>query len=359
VIRGYEWDFQSDGRVDATTAAVQWSYAVPGRYNATVRVIDGAGNPSQNYTFPVLVIDITPPTVSLTITNAVTGETAELLTEGVEYKFDAGGTTDNVDGVDRLTFQWEFGDGASGAGREATHTYSNFGTYTLRLRVNDRAGENGSDANNVGHLNRTMVVSPDFSRRPDLSIRNLTIEPRQPEESTFIGTSRVKITFNLTNNGDVWANNITILLTAFRQGESAGRPEEIRDANFYLPDGNLAPNQSVGPKETRRVEFFWSAGAAGNWTIRVNASDAREPPQRISAVDNSLSVQTTVNQAAWKTPVLYGSIPAIIIGVFALLILRRRLAARAEEAEEEGGRLTRRQRAARREEEGAEEEEEE
>lgn len=90
-------------------------------------------------------------------------------------------------------------------------------------------------------------------------------------------------------------------------------------------------------------------GAAGNWTIKVNVTDAREPPQK--AADDVIQAQVEVFQASWKTPALIGGIAVVIVGIPALLFVRRRMRARAEEGGEEedtGERLTRRRRAERR-----------
>jgi hypothetical protein len=51
--------------------------------------------------------------------------------------FDASGCTDN-EGI--ASYSWNFGDGTTGTGKTATHTYSSPGTYTATLTVEDEAG---------------------------------------------------------------------------------------------------------------------------------------------------------------------------------------------------------------------------
>lgn len=48
-----------------------------------------------------------------------------------------------------VSWSWSFGDGATGAGQSAAHTYSAAGAYTIRLTVRDAAGETASAARTV------------------------------------------------------------------------------------------------------------------------------------------------------------------------------------------------------------------
>jgi len=49
----------------------------------------------------------------------------------------AGACTDNI-GI--VSYEWDFGDGTTGTGVTANHTYTNLGTYTVTLSVKDEAG---------------------------------------------------------------------------------------------------------------------------------------------------------------------------------------------------------------------------
>lgn len=58
-------------------------------------------------------------------------------TAGTEVTFDASGSTDPDDDAGSLTYDWEFGDGASGSGETTNHTYGSAGEYTAKLSVSD------------------------------------------------------------------------------------------------------------------------------------------------------------------------------------------------------------------------------
>lgn len=60
---------------------------------------------------------------------------------GIPVQFNGSGSSD-PDG-DPITYNWQFGDGGTGSGVNPTHIYSNPGTYTVTLRVEDgRGGSN-------------------------------------------------------------------------------------------------------------------------------------------------------------------------------------------------------------------------
>ncbi len=57
--------------------------------------------------------------------------------------FDAGGSSDNV-GID--SYEWDFGDGTQGTGVTTTHTYTESGTYIVKLIVRDAVGNSDTDS---------------------------------------------------------------------------------------------------------------------------------------------------------------------------------------------------------------------
>jgi serine protease len=57
---------------------------------------------------------------------------------GLTCTFDGSGSTDN-NGIS--SYAWNFGDGASGSGAVASHTYAGGGTFTVQLTVRDTANQ--------------------------------------------------------------------------------------------------------------------------------------------------------------------------------------------------------------------------
>lgn len=87
---------------------------------------------------PIPVLEITP-------TAAVAGESVS---------FDGSGTIVSNIPADTVavSYRWTFGDGTTGSGASATHTYDKAGRYEVTLRVIDSAGR-------VGETKETLTVS--------------------------------------------------------------------------------------------------------------------------------------------------------------------------------------------------------
>ncbi|MEW6216764.1 MAG: PKD domain-containing protein, partial [Candidatus Bipolaricaulota bacterium] len=61
--------------------------------------------------------------------------------------FDGSGSHDPDGSIQ--SYAWQFGDGATGIGSSATHTYSSVGSYTVQLRVTDNQGATGTTTQTV------------------------------------------------------------------------------------------------------------------------------------------------------------------------------------------------------------------
>ncbi|QCX26649.1 PKD domain-containing protein [Nocardioides jishulii] len=123
-----------DDRVVAVTNGTQTSLVVPrgdsGRF--FVRAVDAAGNVGASTS--VLNLDDLPvnQAPSATFTSGV---------EGLTVSLDAAGSTDPDGSI--VSYEWDFGDGSTGSGSTASHTYTAAGDHTVRLTVTDDAGATG------------------------------------------------------------------------------------------------------------------------------------------------------------------------------------------------------------------------
>ncbi len=125
----WEWDFGDGTTAEGLTAT--HAYTMPGRYFATLRV--GTGDASLDCatvsTSRVIVVNDTPL--------AEAGE-AQLVGVNQEVVLNAGDTVDDDGAI--ASYEWNFGDGATGSGVEVRHRYAQPGRYSVGLTVRDDAG---------------------------------------------------------------------------------------------------------------------------------------------------------------------------------------------------------------------------
>jgi PKD repeat protein len=126
-ITAYTWTFTDMTIKTLTGAKPTYTFNTPGVYTITLNVTDASGNWATN-TMTITVQDSTKP-----IANAGQNQTVNV---GAKVIFDGGGSSDNV-GI--VSYEWNFGDGATGTGIVAVHAYTNPGIYAVTLIVEDAA----------------------------------------------------------------------------------------------------------------------------------------------------------------------------------------------------------------------------
>ncbi len=83
---------------------------------------------------------------------------------GVEYAFDASASSDDK-GI--VSYRWEFGDGMEAASQMAVHKYEETGTYTVRLTLEDAAGNESSLEKKVIVMERSIMGTVQVTVRDD------------------------------------------------------------------------------------------------------------------------------------------------------------------------------------------------
>jgi PKD repeat protein len=138
-IVGYSWNF-GDGST-GSGQSVSHAFAVEGSYTVLLTITDDQGHTSTG-TQPISVIDTH---AAFTFNPASPTTTTPVSFDGSGSKA-AGGRT-------IVTYQWNFGDGASGTGVTTSHKYAAAGSYTVTLKVTDSAGFTSS-------VSQTITVTP-------------------------------------------------------------------------------------------------------------------------------------------------------------------------------------------------------
>jgi PKD repeat protein len=123
-IAGYAWDF-GDGST-GTGAQPSHTYAAPGTFQVKLTVTDDRSG-TNAVTQSVTIVPNQPPVAAFTVT-------ADHLALAVD-----GATSTDPDGT-IAGYAWDFGDGSTGTGPTASHTYGAAGTFQVKLTVTDNAG---------------------------------------------------------------------------------------------------------------------------------------------------------------------------------------------------------------------------
>lgn len=144
-IESYAWDFGDGGSASGVTAT--HTYAMPGTYTIMLTVTDDEGLTGAA-SMDVLAREPMPPTASI----AVEVNYLEVMVDG-SLSSDPDGSI--------VSWEWDFGDGATASGMTATHTYAADGTYTITLTVTDDDGLTGTDSEivEVSHMPVPPVAS--------------------------------------------------------------------------------------------------------------------------------------------------------------------------------------------------------
>jgi PKD repeat protein len=142
----YKWTVTENGAGYASGSGASFSF-VPkddGTYLVTFAATDDGG--MTGTTSMTVVATNVAPNAKI---NSVSG-TAPLVTAAYEL-FSFSGSFTDADTGDNYTITWNFGDGSTASGLNASHAYTAAGTYTVTFKVSD--GEGG-----VGQATTTVTV---------------------------------------------------------------------------------------------------------------------------------------------------------------------------------------------------------
>lgn len=132
-VASYAWDF-GDGNT-ATGVNATHTYTADGSYQVSLTVTDNEGA-ATSITKTLTVAANKAPVSSFVATNS-----------NLAAAFDASASSDPDGTV--ASYAWDFGDGNTGAGVKATHSYSSAGSYQVTLTVTDNQGATNASTQTV------------------------------------------------------------------------------------------------------------------------------------------------------------------------------------------------------------------
>jgi hypothetical protein len=301
LIASYKWVW-GDGNTTTVlmgeNQTVTKTWAKAGVFTMYLNVTDVA-NHTTSKAVTVTVKDTVKPTVKFSV--KLNGTVVTSAKENQTLTFDASASSD-ASGIGNYT--WDFGDGSVGYGKEATHSFAAIKTFTVKLTVTDSAG-------NVA--NTTYGLKIESSARPDLRIGVVTFDPTK-----FTEGEDGYIYVNVTNVGSATAEGIYGQLYKVNLD---GTRKLLTDVSVLLVNDTEDSELQVG--ETGQLRFKYSFDSKGDYTLQVNVSADKEVSSKMT--DNSATKSLTVEEAAWKSWLLYGGIFAVIIVVVVLFLFRKKL----------------------------------
>lgn len=129
----YDWDFDSDGKIDLSTDSSNAVYSFPigGEHVVTLTVVDDQGMLSLPYSDQVCVNQ--DPVAAFQVSAFFPDELETILFTDLSHDRDG----------EITAWHWDFGDGKTSAKQTVSHTYREDGRYTVTLIVTD---DNGAQA---------------------------------------------------------------------------------------------------------------------------------------------------------------------------------------------------------------------
>ena len=166
-----EWLWTFGDGTQATGKTVQKAYYVPGDYIVSLIVSDAAGNTATNeFSFTrVKVLNLPVSETNATAPLALLAVDGDVIEANQAVFADANGSWQWVwigpgdaftimTGSEFLDIEYDFGDGATATGSNATHTYAKSGNYALRATV---TGVNGVQSFSI-HTVHVLAVPEEF-----------------------------------------------------------------------------------------------------------------------------------------------------------------------------------------------------
>ena len=301
LIHSYKWVW-GDGNTTTVlmgeNQTVTKTYARSGVFTMYLNVTDVA-NHTTSKAVTVTVKDTVKPTVKFSVKLNTT-----VVTSAKEFQnltFDASASSD-ASGI--ASYLWDFGDGTNSTLASPVHSYSEIKTFTVKLTLTDGVGNKA---------NTTMSLKIESSARPDLRVGAVTFDPTK-----FTEGEDGYIYVNVTNVGTAPAEGIYGKLYKVN---SDGTRKLLTDVSVLLVNDTKDTELQVG--ETGVLRFKVAFDSKGEYTLQINVSANAEVASKMT--DNSATKSLTVEEAAWKSYLLYGGIFAVIIVVVVLFLFRKKL----------------------------------
>jgi PKD repeat protein len=293
------WDF-GDGSTDSGSS-VTHSFARADRYTVTLRASNAAGEGVATITI-VVIADIPAPVAAFSLAPE------SPVTVGVPVQF-----TDQSTGGAPSSWAWDFDDGGRSTQRNPTHVFTEEGTYTVRLNV-----ENSGGRDDVTRQVQVLPPKPaaDFTFSPTTPNAGVQVQFTDTSRNVTAGTTwswnfgdgtptsserSPRHTFNARDTYDV-----TLTVTNSGGTSSVTKPIAV---NPRPPVANFTYSPSSSINTTTNVQFtFRQVNGSGDpetylWTFGDGTAPSTERnPSHVFARTGDITVTLVVSNAGGTSP---------------------------------------------------------
>ncbi len=291
----YVWDFGDGNRGVGVTAS--HTYASTGDYEVTLTVTDSGGATATDVTAAALTEPPPNQPPQAAAGGPYSGSTGQAIAVS------AAGSSDSDGSIVR--YDWDFGDGTTGSGMTASHTYTTADTYTLTLTVSDDAGDTDVATTTVSVTSAPVTVFAD-------SFESTSFAGRWTQDSQndwFVSTQR-RTLGTRSAEVDGGASNAQLISVPIATGGASSATitfswfnETSLDTNEYLAfdvstDGGATWTEKARLRANQDPENAWQAvrvnltGLAPNASLRLRFRGTMSDYTEDSNLDNvSVTVQ--------------------------------------------------------------------
>jgi len=155
----YEWDF-GDGTTGSGVTTTH-TYSEVGSYTVILTITDASG--MKDFAYEGVIATKLPEAKINTVPAASTGTKLVEGNKPLKVYFDAYQST-SESGI--VSYEWDFGDDATGSGITTNHTYNEVGAYIVYLTITDKNGFESYDylfvtVSTIGDVRAVIKTTPD------------------------------------------------------------------------------------------------------------------------------------------------------------------------------------------------------
>ncbi|PIZ75122.1 hypothetical protein COY05_05185 [Candidatus Peregrinibacteria bacterium CG_4_10_14_0_2_um_filter_38_24] len=166
-ISKYEWDFNGDGKIDATGETAKHTFEKAGRYKVSLKITSATGDTAVGEK------EIMAGESDVTAAISILNEPTEFLKDN-SYIFKGDKSASKNSTIEK--YEWDFGDGTKpDTGKTISHTFKKEGTFEILLTVTDKNGSEGEVKKiiNIGTPKgnpKAIIITDPVMKEGDLAI---------------------------------------------------------------------------------------------------------------------------------------------------------------------------------------------